>query len=376
MTGFASGSKTIGIAGAGLIGRLMAWQLLRRGHRVTLFDAGPVDGSASAAFVAAAMLAPYSEAVTSGAEMFALGRNALSGWTGLLQQLGENSARRVQLNTTGSVVVAHELDRANLTHFSQKLRAVAGDDSSVRNLDRVGIVELEPELPASFRQGLWLAGEGSLDNRALLLALHDAILGAGGEWRAGQNVHKVAAGEIQTAQAVETFDWVVDCRGMGAKPDWPDVRGVRGEILWVRAPEVQLSRPVRLMHPRYHLYITPKPDSIYVVGATEIESESQAPVTVRSELELLSALYSVHSGFAEAHIAHSFARCRPALPDNLPQIRVRDGLIQINGLYRHGYLLAPKVLESALGVVEGQRGLVFVTELEPESIACRAGSHR
>ena len=373
MADFASAPQSIGVAGGGLMGRLMAWQLLRRGHRVTVFEAGPASGEQSAAFVAAAMLAPYSEAVTSGAELFAMSRNALAGWKALLQQLGENSAHPVQLNDAGSVVVAHELDRANLSHFSRKLRAAVGDDGSVQSLDRAGIEELEPELPHSFRQGVWLAGEGCLDNRALLVALHDAIAAAGGVWQSNCPVQSVVAGEIQTAQAIEKFDWVLDCRGLGAKPDWPEVRGVRGEILWVKAPEVKLSRPVRLMHPRYHLYITPKPGNLYVVGATEIESESQTPVTVRSELELLSALYSVHSGFAEAHIVNSFARCRPALTNNLPQIRVRDGLIQINGLYRHGYLLAPTVLESALGAFEGQQELAFVTE--QTSVACRAGSH-
>lgn len=365
----------IGIAGAGLVGRLLAWQLLGRGHQVTLFDSGAEDGSSSAAYVAAAMLAPYSEAVTSGAEMFALGRDSLDAWRELLGQLSAASAHVVQLNDSGSVVVAHDLDRANLNHFSQKLQAAVGDDASVKNLDRTGLVALEPELPQTFRQGLWLAGEGCLDNRALLSALHDTIVANGGLWRSNCAVQTLGPGEVHTTHGAERFDWVLDCRGLGAKPDWPEVRGVRGEILWVKAPEVRLSRPVRLMHPRYHLYITPKPNNIYVVGATEIESESQSPVTVRSELELLSALYSVHSGFAEAHIVHSFARCRPALPDNLPQIRVRDGLMQINGLYRHGYLLAPAVLKSALKAFEGERGLPFVVEHKPEAFACRAGSH-
>ncbi|WP_372782416.1 FAD-dependent oxidoreductase [Litorivivens sp.] len=366
----------IAIAGVGLMGRLIAWQLQRRGHQLTLFDAGDEQGTLSAAYVAAAMLAPYSEAVTSGAEMFALGKNAIGQWRELLRQLAETGAHTIDLKDSGSVVVAHELDRASLQHFSQKLRAVVGDDSSVKALDRSGITELEPELPQSFRQGLWLAGEGCLDNRALLSALRDTLVAGGAQWRSHVAVQSVEPGVLHTAARAESFDWVVDCRGLGAKADWPDVRGVRGEILWVKAPEVRLSRPVRLMHPRYHLYITPKPGDIYVVGATEIESESQAPVTVRSELELLSALYSVHSGFAEAHIVHSFARCRPALPDNLPLVRVIDGLLQVNGLYRHGYLLAPVVLASALRAFEGDCSAPFVSQMAQNTFACKTGSGR
>ena len=350
----------VGIAGAGLLGRLLGWQLQRRGHQVTLFDAGDELGTDSAAYVAAAMLAPCSEAVTSGAELFGVGRQAVSQWRELLQQLSESSAHAVALNDSGSVVIAHDLDRANLQHFSQKLRAAVGDDSSVKTLDRAGITELESELPGRFSQGLWLAGEGCLDNRALLRALHDVLQAGGAELRWHCPVSRIEAGKLHTPAGTESFDWTIDCRGLGAKTDWPAVRGVRGEILWVRAPEVQLSRPVRLMHPRYHLYITPKPGDIYVVGATEIESESQAPVTVRSQLELLSALYSVHSGFAEAQIIGSYARCRPSLPDNLPQVQISDGLLRLNGLYRHGYLLAPTVVESALRALDGDLSGAFV----------------
>ena len=354
----------LGIAGGGLMGRLLAWQLLRQGHAVTVFDAGSADGEDSAAYVAAAMLAPYSEAVTSGAEMFALGKPAVDQWRELLTALAGDSEREVELQARGSVVVAHELDLANLRHFSQQLRAVVADDPRVHSLDRLGLKELEPDLPASFRQGLWLEGEGALDNRALLRALHEAIVARGGDWRAQQPVTGVAPGRLTDAGGEQRFDWVVDCRGLGAKADWAGLRGVRGEILWVHAPEVALSRPLRLMHPRYHLYITPKPGDIYVVGATEIESESAAPVTVRSQLELLSALYSVHSGFAEARIAGSFARCRPALPDNLPRVRVTPGLLQVNGLYRHGYLLAPTLLDAALAALQDKTESRFVEVLD------------
>ncbi|MAG76900.1 MAG: hypothetical protein CL811_09075, partial [Colwelliaceae bacterium] len=46
------------------------------------------------------------------------------------------------------------------------------------------------------------------------------------------------------------------------------------------------------------------------------------------------------------------SHCRPAFADNEPKIFIRDKLMQINGLYRHGYLLAPVVLQSALSAIE------------------------
>ena len=71
-------------------------------------------------------------------------------------------------------------------------------------------------------------------------------------------------------------------------------------------------------------------------------------MSVRSSLELLSAVYSMHSGFAEARIVNMVTNCRPTLKDNLPAITQDKRLTRINGLYRHGYLLAPAVVEEAL----------------------------
>jgi glycine oxidase len=118
-----------------------------------------------------------------------------------------------------------------------------------------------------------------------------------------------------------------------------------------------LRRPTRLIHPRYPIYIAPKENDIYVVGATEIESEDLSNMSVRSAMELLSAVYTVHSGFAEARILEMATQCRPTLKNNLPEIRVLKekgltDLIMINGLYRHGFMISPAVMDCALEVLE------------------------
>jgi glycine oxidase len=344
----------IGIAGAGLIGRLLAWQLLRRGHRVMLFDRDSRDGKLSAARIAAAMLAPYSEAAGGEREIFEWGRAALRLWPSLLRELQTDSGIDVYFQQRGSVVIAHKADRANLEHFQQLLRhAVANDLAHVQALKRVQLSALEPELNAHFDEGIFLDEEGTLDNRELLAALAVAIEKLGGNWREEMCVDRVEAYAIDCGGESFKFDMAIDARGFGAKAQFSDLRGVRGELLWVHAPEVNLSRPVRLMHPRYQLYIAPKRDHVYVIGATQIESESLASITVRSSLELQSALYSVHTGFAEANVIDAFAGCRPAFFDNLPRIEKAPGVLRVNGLYRHGYLLAPYVLDLALQCCDG-----------------------
>ena len=147
----------------------------------------------------------------------------------------------------------------------------------------------------------------------------------------------------------------IDCRGVGAS--LPGLRGVRGEAIRLLAPEANLKRPVRLMHPRYQIYVAPRPGNGYVVGATQLESESTASVTLRSALELLSAAFTIHPGFAEAEIVELCTGLRPAFPDNLPRIAWHDGALCVNGLYRHGFLLAPALLEDALQALRAGAGV-------------------
>ncbi|HTH09057.1 MAG TPA: glycine oxidase, partial [Acidovorax sp.] len=74
--------------------------------------------------------------------------------------------------------------------------------------------------------------------------------------------------------------------------------------------------------------------------------------SVRSTLELLSAVYAIHPGFAEGRILELATQCRPTLPDNLPAIRQpRERVLEINGLYRHGFMIAPAMLDVTLEVL-------------------------
>ena len=93
-------------------------------------------------------------------------------------------------------------------------------------------------------------------------------------------------------------------------------------MIVVETTEIALSRPVRLLHPRWPLYIVPRDDNRFMIGATTIESEDRG-VSVRSALELLSAAYAVHPAFGEARIVEIGAGLRPAFPDNLPRDRRR-----------------------------------------------------
>lgn len=346
----------IAVAGAGLLGRLLAWQLLRDGHAVTLYDAGDLDTPPAAAWAAAGMVAPLAETVVGERCVYAMGRVALERWPQWLTELATPQLWHQQ----GSLVVAHPQDENELTQFRRDLDDAIGEPGGYRALDAAGVQALEPGL-TGFRQGLFLAAEAHLDNRELLGRLLAAIRELGGECHAHAPV-EARPGEIETDAGRRAFDLVLDCRGHGARPRHPTLRGVRGETLHVHTDEVALSRPVRLMHPRYQLYVVPKPGGRFVIGATSIESEDRSPISLQSSLELASALTTLSPAFAEARILEQGVNLRPAFRDNLPHVTREDGLIGANGLFRHGYLLAPAMVDHVLAEIrgEGQRPFAAV----------------
>lgn len=342
----------VAIAGAGLTGRLLAWRLLRAGVPVRLFDSRARSDRDHAAGVAAAMLAPYAELVVSDAALFALGEDSLALWPRWLAELRDETGLDVYFRHEGSLVVAHAPDFPGLAHYADliRYRLPQARQDEVQSLDAQGIAALEPEFAGRFARGLWLPQEGQLDNDQLLGALEAAILQGmvrvGGEWSERCDVDTLTAHGVRTARGDDyAADIVVDCRGVGA--DWPGVRGVRGEVLTVSCPAITLRRPVRLIHPRYMLYIVPRSGGRYIIGATELESQDTGPATVRSVLELASALYSVHPAFGEARITRIATGLRPATDDHQPVWAQREGVWHLNGLYRHGFLVAPAMVARA-----------------------------
>jgi len=334
----------IGIAGIGLVGRVLALNLLRQGHTLTLFDEDTAYGDKAAGMTAAGMLAVFAELETAESNIFKYGNSSIALWPALLEQLDIADAYQ----QIGSIITAHPQDYGELNHFIQTLKSKVDEASDIELLDQEGIAKLEPDL-AQHSKAFYIPQEGQVDAQRFMQASSDYLLShLDVTWHQNSKVMDVSIGTIFAENEVQEFDWVFDARGLGAKEQVSDLRGVRGEVFWLDAPEVNISRPTRMLHPRYKIYIVPRPNNRYIIGATEIESEDKSPMSVRSSLELLSAVYSVHSGFAEARIVNSVTNCRPTLRDNLPGIEQDEKLTRINGLYRHGYLLAPAIVEQAL----------------------------
>lgn len=364
----------MGVAGAGLLGRLLAFELLQRGHRVSLFDPAPSltqappagDPARAAGWTAAGMLSPTAELECANEAVFQLGLESLHRWPGVVDTLRQ-AGHGVALTHAGSLLLAHRGDEGVARRTVALLQKKAPPAHSPQALTATELKALEPDIHGPTHAWL-LPHEGHIHTVQAMAALGAWTLAHGASFHGGEagRVLAVASGELHTAPGgqhkVHRFDHVFDVRGVGARPGLPvggndlgftpQVRGVRGEIFWLHAPGVALHRPLRLLHPRWRVYLVPRPGNRVVVGATEIESEDRSPVSLRSTLELLSAAHSVLPGLAEARVLHSEANLRPALPDNLPAHTHQPGLSRINGLFRHGWLIAPALVQQALDALK------------------------
>lgn len=341
----------IGIAGAGLLGRLLAFQLARVGHSVTVFDpATHAEARVAAGWTAAGMLSPMAELETANLTVFEQGVRSLKLWQRIVSELQEVAPEHpIMFKQLGSLLLAHKGDEGAAKRMIDLLAHKTPHHYAEHAPQALSHMDLRNTDPAIHTAGsAWLLPiEGQIDTVQAMTAMTAAATKLGVIWRWGETVTKLSQGVIKTATQDFSFDWVFDVRGTGARPDL-SVRGVRGEIFWLHAPSVELNRPIRLLHPRHRVYLVPRDGHRIVVGASEIESEDRSPVSLRSTVELLAAAHSVIPELAEARIIHSETNLRPALLDNLPLIESSDSLIRINGLFRHGWLIAPALVEQAL----------------------------
>ena len=310
----------ISVIGAGVAGSWQALALARAGFDVTLFERDDPSLKSATGYWAGGMLAPYCESEATEPVVTRLGIRSLGLW--------RDEFSGTQLN--GTLVVAHRRDRADFDRFARQT-----SEHDLVDADR--IAELEPSLAGQFDRALFFADEGHVEPRVVLPQLHRKLA------ESGVAIHYETAREPADVGGIS-----IDCRGIAAGGEISGLRGVKGEMIVIETDEIALKRPVRLLHPRWPLYIVPRENNRFMIGATTIESEDSG-VSVRSALELLSAAYAVHPAFGEARIVEIGAGLRPAFSDNLPRIRIDGDRISVNGLYRHGFLLAPALAELTAG---------------------------
>jgi glycine oxidase len=308
-------AEAVDIIGAGVCGLCVATELVDHDIEVCVHDRASALGPDACSWWAGGMLAPWCEREMAEAPVTRLGADAADWW--------DRHAGGVV--RAGTVICALSRDRRELDRFARRTERCEW-------LDTGEIEALEPDLAGRVSRALFFPEEAHLTPRLALRALIDGLVTRGAT---------VSFGSEPETDKPDTL--TVDCRGLSAREALTDLRGVKGEMLVLKSSDVELNRPVRLLHPRIPLYVVPRGDQHFMIGATSIESDERTRVSARSLLELLGGAYALHPAFGEAEVVEIGVDARPAFPDNLPRLRRQGNRLYANGLYRHGFLLAPAV---------------------------------
>ena len=141
----------IGIAGAGVLGRLLAWQLSRAGHHVTVFDPAPGPQAPAvgqlapashpaAGFTAAGMLSPIAELDNAGPDIARLGWRSLALWRGVADALRADGCSAPLFAQHGSLMLSeahHGITELFFDDPAARQRArekLAGSTTSLREI--------------------------------------------------------------------------------------------------------------------------------------------------------------------------------------------------------------------------------------------------
>lgn len=318
--------SAVAVIGAGVAGLVSALSLQIAGYKVTLLDRAPYPPENTSA-IAGGMLAPLSESDILPSSYVLAGLRSIELWRDLL---GE--ARTTCLHESGSLVLSSPDSFAEFETFVAPL--TQGPNAWLR-LDADAIAQLEPDLAGSHSQGVFLPHEAHLTPDKAMNALYRRFIHVGGRF---------LQSETDPEALIDRFDRVIDCRGYVPGLDI-DLQAVQGEIITLHQPEVCISRPVRVLGGPSPFYIVPRPNHEFAVGATAIigADETDWRVRVSSAMALLSFAAEILPGLRKARIVGMNSGFRAAYPSLLPEIRIRNTgrTIQINGLYRHGFLLSP-----------------------------------
>ncbi len=306
----------IKIIGSGVAGLCVAQELVNRETKITIIDKSDVPGPDCCSWWAGGMLAPWCEGESTEKIIVNLGQESIPWWSKNVKEVVQK----------GSLVVALSRDESELRRFQRRTE-------NFNLIENEEINQLEPDLLGKFKRGLFFKEEAHLSPRKSLLELKKNLLKKGVEFIKDEFKFDEYKGKEE--------DIVIDCRGLASRDTQKNLRGVKGEMLVIDCPEINLSRPIRLLHPRIPLYIVPRGNGIYMLGATMIESNDNKNISARSLMELLNAAYAINPIFGEAKIREIGVDARPSYPNNIPSIRRKNNIISVNGLFRHGFLLAP-----------------------------------
>ncbi|MBI4236487.1 MAG: glycine oxidase ThiO [Chloroflexi bacterium] len=351
------------VAGGGVIGLSLAFELLQRGRSVLVLERDRTGAGATRA--AAGMLAAVSEAESETPALVDLAVESHRLYPRFIAAVEAASGESCGFRREGTLIVALGRDDEQELDHLQRAQRDRGLTSLRLTADEV--FEREPHLSGWVTGGLLAGDDYQIDPRSLAGALSAAVTRSGGRIVEGAQVagFEAEGGRLRAVMgSVDGRDFAVKCEAAvvaaGAwsnmvAPPWTtglSVRPVKGQTVRVHGPRL-IRRTLRT--PR--VYIVPRESGEMVVGATSEEQGYDSTPTAGAVMDLLRQAWHVLPGIYDCQFAEVSTGFRPTARDHLPLLGplALEGTFVATGHYRHGILLTP-VTASLMAnlIVEGQ----------------------
>lgn len=332
------------VAGGGLIGASIAFELAQAGLQVGVFDAHEPGREAS--WASAGMISPAPEGLDT-IPLVPLNKASAAMYPNFVKAVEELSGQDVEYRPDGAMElfwqgdVREEVSTLMAVYHGVGLRAEALSGERAR--------ELEPGLLEEVQGGVLRPDESSLENRVLTRATLEAARrrgvdifsgnGAMGIWKKGGHCN----GLLLTNGRVEA-KWTIIAAGcFSAKIEgvaaYAPVFPTKGQMVALRCEAVKIEHVLW----SENVYLVPRNDGRIVAGSTAERVGFDHDVTAGGMKKILDGAIELIPALAKSRIQETWAGLRPDSPDHLPILGPTDleGLLIATGHFRSGILLAP-----------------------------------
>jgi glycine oxidase len=348
------------IIGGGVVGCACAYELAKRGARVTLLEYGKTGMQATNA--AAGLLAPLGENDAPTA-ILRTGLEALRAFPALAEELRDRCGFDIELMREGILKLAFDEEETDALRRRYSWQRELG--LPLEWLDGATCRELEPRLSHRVVAGVLSQQEAWVSNQLLGLALDRAARSYGAEVLEHTPVQRIRTQRRRVVSvqggegnfAAETIVLAAGARSAGIAArmgiDLP-VFPVRGQMIALGG----MLPPIRhaIWGGDGHGYLVPRKNGLIFVGATVEHVGFRRRTTKAGVASMRRMAAALVPQLAAATMPFEWAGLRPGTPDGYPYIGPVEGtnVIVATGHYRNGILLGPLTGRwVAAGVLDG-----------------------
>ena len=334
------------IIGAGVCGLSIAWELLKQGASVTLFDKSIVGSGATNS--SGGMLAAGIENEPSEAKLWDLTKYSQDLWVQYRHDLEKASGKNIDYRDHGTMMIATNIDDMAQVDFLYTYQRKLGVD--VQMLSAREISKREPHLKTV--GGMYCAHDHQVDSILVSNALASTIENMGGVIHTKTKVIKInaqnniATGVTLLDGTIVPADKVIVCAGINTPTlegiqDIVPVRPLKGQMVSL---QMDINNPI-LEHvvwtPRS--YLIPKSNGTLLIGATVEEAGFNNDNTAGGIFALLEAAWRALPATEDLKFLKHWVGHRPTARDDCPilgKLSIENAYVT-TGHHRNGILLTP-----------------------------------